>query len=290
MGAANASVHKHMDKPYTATSRPVIALLTDFGYRDAYAGLMKGVILSHCGAAQILDLTHGVPPQDVLGGALQLLGAAPFCPAGTVFVAVVDPGVGGARRPICIASGGSYFVGPDNGLLWPAACSQGTPQAFHLDRPQFWLPQTSATFHGRDIFSPVAGRLAAGQSPHDLGTAISDPVTLDIPRPTRIADHLAGEIVQGEIIYIDHFGNAVTNFTRADLEHPEPGTLMFSTRHQRVTGPATHYGAVPEGAPAVVLGSFGYYEIAVNRGSAAEALGLQRGTEVMVSPAAPAND
>jgi hypothetical protein len=255
-------------------ARPV-ALLTDFGYRDAYVGVMKGVLLARCPEAPVLDLTHGVPPQDLLFGALSLLAAVPYYPDNTVFLAVVDPGVGSARRPVVLRSGERLFVGPDNGLLWPAAARIGEPEAFRLDRPEYWLPRPGATFHGRDIFAPVAASLAAGHRPEELGSRIGDPVRLEIPTCRRTPAW-----IDGEILLVDHYGNAVTNLRPEDLDHPAPGSLLFNIGARTLRGPATHYGAVPPGEPLVVLGSLGYYEVAVNGGSAAETLVLRRGTPV----------
>jgi S-adenosylmethionine hydrolase len=254
-----------------------IALLTDFGVTDAYVGVMKGVLLARCPGASLFDLTHGVPAQDVVAGALHLRAAAPYCPPDTVFLAVVDPGVGGTRRPVCLRSGGRLFVGPDNGLLWPAAAALGTPKAFHLDRVDLWLPAPSATFHGRDIFAPVAAALAQGRAPEEAGTPLADPVRLELPSAERTP-----EGVQGEVLLIDHFGNAVTSLTPADLGFPEPEACRFHAGEHVLRGPATHYGAVALGEPLVLLGSLGYYEVAVNGGSAAERLGLRRGDAVTV--------
>jgi S-adenosyl-L-methionine hydrolase (adenosine-forming) len=254
--------------------RPV-ALLSDFGYRDAYAGLMKGVLLARCPGVQVVDLTHGVPAQDVLAGALYLLSAVPYFPVDTLFLAVVDPGVGGERRGVCLRSGGRLFVGPDNGLLWPAAASCGRPEAFHLSNPRWWLPEPGSTFHGRDIFSPVAAALAAGRAAEDLGPAIADPVRLDLPLPFVEEDGASGEVV-----LVDHFGSLVTNLRPADLGHPEVGQARFEVAGQDIPGPSTHYAAVPAGGLLVVLGSFGYYELAVNEGSAAQLLGIGRGARI----------
>jgi S-adenosylmethionine hydrolase len=261
-------------------SRPV-ALLSDFGYRDAYVGVMKGVLLARCPGVQVVDLTHGVPAHDVLAGALYLLSAAPYFPVDTLFLAVVDPGVGGERRGVCLRSGGRLFVGPDNGLLWPAASSCGRPEAFHLANPRWWLPETSSTFHGRDIFSPVAAALAAGRAPEDLGPAIPDPVRLELPPP-----FVEEGGASGEVILADHFGNLVTNLRPADLGHPEAGEVRFEIAGQALPGPSTHYGAAPAGSLVVVLGSFGYYEIAVNEGNAAIALGIGRGARIQARAAA----
>lgn len=253
-----------------------IAILTDFGYQDAYAGVMKGVLLSRCPGAQVLDLTHGIPPQDILAGALYLASAAPYCPADAVFLAVVDPGVGSERRALAIKSGGRWFVGPDNGLLWPAAAALGTPRVYHLDRPECWLPRPGATFHGRDVFAPIAALLSLGRAPADVGTPIEDPVRLEVPAPRPLPDG-----VGGEVLLVDHYGNAVTTLRPSDLGDPPPGSRLFEVAGRALRGPATHYGSVPAGEPLVLLGSLGYYEVAVNGGSAADTLDLQRGDRVL---------
>lgn len=255
-------------------SRPIV-LLTDFGLQDAYVGLMKGVLVSHCPDAPLIDLTHGVPPQDVRAGALLLRHALPYFPPDSVFLAVVDPGVGGARRPICARSGRRIFVGPDNGLLWPAATERGKPEFFHLDRTELWLPERSATFHGRDIFAPVAALLAGGALPSQCGTPLSDPVRLVLPLPRRSEGG-----VQGEILLVDHYGNAVTNIRPQELG--ADGAPHFRASERNLGVPATHYGAVPPGEPLVVLGSMGYYEVAVNGGSAARSLSLGVGQAIHV--------
>jgi len=255
-------------------SRPV-ALLTDFGYLDAYAGVMKGVLFSRCPDLRSFDLTHGVPRGNTLAGALQLAAAVPYCPPDTVFLAVVDPGVGGERRGLCARSGGRLFVGPDNGLLWPALTLLGEPEVFHLDRPRYWLPHPSATFHGRDVFAPIAAMLALGRAPEDFGAPIQDPVRLEIPRPIHGTAGLAGEV-----LLVDHFGNAVTNIRPQDLRDPGPDAMLMLAGSRTLRGPATHYGAVPPGEPLVLLGSLGYYEVAVHGGSAADLLGLRRGSPV----------
>src|SRR5688500_15307617 len=194
-------------------SRPV-ALLSDFGYRDAYVGVLRAVILSRSPASPVFDLTHGIPAGDVMAGALQLASAAPFCPAQTVFVAVVDPGVGSDRRAICIRSAGRLFLGPDNGLLWPAAAALDTPECFHISQRLAAGP-VSATFHGRDVFAPAAALLALNRAAEDLGPPIRDAVRLVFPPASR-----AGTGISGEVLYIDGFGSAVTNIRPTDLDSP----------------------------------------------------------------------
>jgi S-adenosylmethionine hydrolase len=253
-----------------------IALLTDFGYQDAYVGIMKGVIASRCPAAPLLDLTHGIPAQDVFAGALVLASAVPYLPEDTVVLAVVDPGVGSSRKPICIRSGSRLFVGPDNGLLWLAAAACGTPEAFHLDRPAFWLPAVSSTFHGRDLFAPVAASLASGALPEEVGSPLSNPVTRSIPPVIRNP----GEVL-GEVIYVDGYGNAVTNLRPEDL--PASPTCRFQVGDRFISGPVNCYSSVRVGEPTISLGSWGYFEVAIRDGDAALLLGLQQASPVSVT-------
>jgi len=257
-------------------SRP-IALLTDFGSSDAYVGIMKGVILARCPGAKLFDLTHDIAPQDVFGGALVLASAAPYCPEDTVFLAVVDPGVGSRRRGICLESGGRLFVGPDNGLLWPAARAVGQPFAYHLDQSEFWLPSLGATFHGRDVFAPVASALATGASPESVGTRVPDPVQLTVP-----GCEVDAGTIRGEILHLDRFGNAVTNIRPIDVGATDQPFIM-EVGNRFIFGPAKCYSTVCSGEPTIVLGSWGYFEVAIRDGSAALLLGLQRGAPVAVT-------
>jgi S-adenosyl-L-methionine hydrolase (adenosine-forming) len=260
----------------------LIALLTDFGHHDIYVGVVKSVILSRLPKAVLIDLTHSVPPGDIPGAAFQLRAAAPYLPEDALFLAVVDPGVGGKRRPICARSGGRLLVGPDNGLLRPAASALGEPEFFHLDKPQFWLPRLSSTFHGRDLFAPVAAALAGGTPPEEVGAPITDPVTLVFPSPLIASG--GARSARGEVIWIDHYGNAVTNFQPEYLAGAleDASAVTFTVGGVDLGPPRTHYGASASGEALVVLGSFGYYEIAVRDGSAAERLSLARGTPVWV--------
>lgn len=257
--------------------RPV-ALLTDFGLTDAYVGVLKAVLHTRLPGATLLDLCHSVPPQDITAGALLLHQAAPYCPEDTVFLAVVDPGVGSSRRPICLRVAGRTLVGPDNGLLWPAATLWGAPEAFVLDRPECWLPDVGRTFHGRDIFAPVAAALAGGTPCEALGTTVTDPVRLAFPVPAG-----AGGALRGEVIYVDHYGNAVTSLTPSDLGHPEPGGWRFQGEQFDQFGPVGCYADAAPGEVLVLAGSFGRYEVAVRGGNAAREVGLRVGSELVAT-------
>ncbi|PYM36464.1 MAG: hypothetical protein DME17_10090, partial [Candidatus Rokuibacteriota bacterium] len=185
--------------------RGIITLTTDFGRRDPWVGAMKGVILAVTRDVDLVDLTHEIAPHDVLEGALALEAAAPFFPAGTVHLAVVDPGVGGARRALVVARDEQRFVGPDNGLFTPFLLTAGW-RAFELSASEFRLPVASRTFHGRDVFAPAAAHLALGIPPERFGVAVTDPVRLPWPASRAVADGVAGEVV-----HVDWFGNLVTS-------------------------------------------------------------------------------
>jgi len=256
----------------TATRRPFpLAIITDFGYRDHYVGVIKGVIASIAPGAVTIDITHGVPAQSIVAGALALRESWAFFPARTVFFAVVDPGVGTARAAIAIETrAGARFVGPDNGLLWPAANRAGIARIVKLTSPRYRLKEVSATFHGRDVFAPAAAHLWRGTPVSALGPALrpASMVKLELPRPAESAGEL-----RGEVLYVDGFGNLVSNIDRRAAE--KFGTRFhhksLSVRIERGAGMRilTAYGDAPRGAPLALYGSFGLLEVAVRDGSAA---------------------
>jgi hypothetical protein len=259
-------------------SRAPIALLSDFGHRDHYAGTMKGVIASIAPRAPITDITHGVPAQSIVAGALALREAARFFPRRTVFVAVVDPGVGTSRRAIAVETrDGARFVGPDNGLLWPAVERAGMVRAVEITSPRYRLSPVSATFHGRDIFAPAAAHLWRGVTLAQMGQAIARITRLEIPRPIE-----RGAKVRGEILYVDGFGNLVSNIDAesvARLESRFPAK-MLSVKIGR-SAPielGRAYGDAPRSAPLAVIGSFDLLEVAVRDGRAAERFSAGPGT------------
>src|SRR5215468_6432838 len=194
----------------------VIALLTDFGTQDYFVGAMKGVILSINTAATIVDITHEIPPQDIEAGAFNLLSCYRDFPAGTVHVAVVDPGVGSDRRALVIESANQFFVGPDNGLFGWICEREESWAAIEISNDKFFRHPVSQTFHGRDIFAPVAAALSAGHEPSEFGPAVSDIVRVESLQPATIS----ANTIEGRIIHIDRFGNCVTNFTRQMLKLP----------------------------------------------------------------------
>ena len=252
----------------------LVSLLTDFGLQDTYVGQMKAGLLTVAPTASLVDLTHAVPPQDVQAGAFLLAQGVEVFPAGSVHLAVVDPGVGSARRAVAARSGrGDLFVGPDNGLLVPALDRLGGAVAVvELREPAFWRQANpSSTFHGRDIFAPVAGHLANGVPLDRLGPAV------DLLRPFELARPRG---LEGEVVYVDAYGNLVTNLAATSL--PERYVVLLD---QRVIEPKPYYQAAQRGELLALVGSSGLLEIAARDASAAAALGAGRGALVQVRPA-----
>jgi len=236
----------------------VIALLTDFGAQDPYAGVLKAVILSRCPGANVVDLCHGVGPQDVRQAAFVLRSSAPYFPDGTLFVCVVDPGVGSSRAVLWARSRRHAFLAPDNGLLAWLGGDERLLEVRRVTNRALFHPKVSRTFHGRDIFAPVAAALAGGLSPSRLGPRTRGLVRLRFPR-------------RGEVLFLDRFGNAVTNLRPADLRGArrlEASGTFFPLR--------THYGAVDRGLPLALVGSSGFIELAVRE----ERTGLKAGDPV----------
>lgn len=254
----------------------IITLTTDFGHADTWVGVMKGVILSVFPSARIVDLTHEIPPHDVRAAALALIDAVPFFPRGTVHLAVVDPGVGGDRKPLAARKDGHFFVGPDNGVF-----SGFLPGEYvlELDRPELFLPRVSRSFHGRDLFAPVAARLAAGKSLRELGSPLADPVIIDLPRARPSGDSVAGEVVA-----VDRFGNLITNIPERLLpEGPLAVEVGANGRTVKISGLSACYDDGRPGKPIALVGSAGRLEIAVPHGSAAQTLAAGVGQRVKVT-------
>jgi S-adenosylmethionine hydrolase len=260
----------------------IITLLTDFGTEDTYVGVMKGVITSICPSAQVIDLTHQVPPQDIATGAFLLDVSVDYFPEGTIHVAVVDPGVGTARKPVALRTAKAFFVGPDNGIFTLVLQRQKLLQAICLDNPRYHLSTVSSTFHGRDIFAPVAAHIACGVSVEELGTPIHRLQRLPLPRI-----RVDWEGIRATIVHIDRFGNAISNLSRAEYEAwrirwdvKEPAVQVAASN---TTLPiVSTYGDVPRGKPVALFGSSERLEIAVNGGSAAGELALRRGDTIKV--------
>jgi S-adenosylmethionine hydrolase len=257
----------------------IITLLTDFGLQDGYPGVMKGVIWNIIPDVHIVDLSHDISPQDIMRAALLLGRSAVYFPIGTIHLAVVDPGVGTTRRAIAAQLRDHFFVGPDNGLLTllldKAQGDHQQVELVHLDKPEFWLPSVSKTFHGRDIFAPVAAHLAAGIPIEQLGTPIHDPIRLDIPIPVCTSNGWLGQV-----IYIDHFGNLATNITASDLGSSE--VMMATVKGARITGLAQAFGDSLTGSLIALIDSFASLSISVVNGSAANTLHAHVGDPVEV--------
>ena len=257
----------------------VITLTTDFGIRDGFVGIMKGVIYGIAPQAKIVDISHSIAPQNVQEGTFTLWRAAAFFPANTVHVYVVDPGVGTQRRPLAARLGDRYFVGPDNGMLTPfiaeAERNKTAIEFIHLNNPKYWLPNVSRTFHGRDIFAPVAAHLANGVSLSELGTPFHDPVRLELPHPEKTE---AGWVAH--ITVIDVFGNLTTDLPVSMLQGQTD--ILFRLRGAQVAGITKSYGHKQPGDLVAVVDSADYLEIAVVNGSAAQQLDAKVGDAVEV--------
>ncbi|PSR12977.1 hypothetical protein C8255_25870 [filamentous cyanobacterium CCP3] len=255
----------------------IIALISDFGTQDSYVGVMKGVIAGLCPTAQTIDITHHLPPQDLYAARFTLLSAYPYLPRGTVYLVVVDPGVGTSRRAIAVQTRQGFLVGPDNGVLSGVLESEPILNAVELVNAEFWrVPQPSATFHGRDIFAPAAAHLASGIPIDRLGPAI-DPQSLKILPLTAPTATETGW--QGVVQYIDRFGNAATTIPASAVESAN-WTLSLG---ETTLPSGKTYGAVPSGQGLTLVGSHGFVEIAVNQGSAKERFGLAVGDRVFVT-------
>ena len=257
-------------------ARPIIAFLSDFGTRDHYAGTMKGVALGICPEATLVDITHDIHAHDVLGGALELAAAYKYFPAGTVFVAVVDPGVGSSRRGIAAEVGECRFVGPDNGLLTLVFRETPPKRVVELTERRYARPTVSRTFEGRDRFAPAAAWLAKGVELSALGRPVHDFVMLTLPAP-----EVATDSVHGEVLRVDRFGNLVTNVDRRTFEKVSgAGAIEITIGTQPVGRVVATYNEAGPGEICALFGSTDHLEIAANGASAAERLGLSRGAPV----------
>jgi S-adenosyl-L-methionine hydrolase (adenosine-forming) len=258
----------------------IISLTTDFGIKDGNVGVMRGVIWGLAPQVQIADLSHQIAPQNVVEAALILARSAPYFPADTIHVVVVDPGVGTQRRPIAAQLATQRFVGPDNGacsLLLEWAERQGGPvRIVHLDRPAYWLAEVSHVFHGRDIFSPVAAHWAVGAALEALGTPIGDPVRVALPQPQPAADGW-----RGEVIHIDHFGNLATNLRREHLQGVERIVVRLAGRE--IHGLFRTFGERQAGELIALYGSTGSLIVSEVNGDAAARLGVTVGAPVEVA-------
>lgn len=275
-------------------SRPLIALLTDFGTRDHYVGVMKGVMMGVCPDAKFIDITHEIPPQDVRAAAFTLMHSAHFFPPQTVFLVVVDPGVGTSRHPIIARIQDRVYIAPDNGVLsYLPGFENG--EFYVLENEDFRLKAISRTFHGRDIFSPAAAYRACGHALPEFGAALASPVAL--PKPLL---EISEERIKGEVLYIDHFGNIVTSIGRVvratDGDHLileswfskggaviQPERVQFRVaEHHKIATITRSYNDVDPGGLLALLGSSGFLEISINQGNAAHELDVKPGDPVRI--------
>lgn len=265
-----------------------IALLTDFGTQDVYVGVMKGVMRGICPEAEFIDISHAVPPQSIRAGALALRNSYTYFPKGTVFLVVVDPGVGSARKPVAVDTGRYCFIAPDNGVLSPVLQAANRFEAVELVNPEYQLKQMSTTFHGRDVFAPAAAYIARGVALSELGPIVDNPVLLP-PTSMTVTD----QQITGEIVYKDHFGNLITNI--GPLLWQSDGQLSLNDRKfdsgavrvfvgdTVLAGIKRAYHEVQPRTPLAQVDSNGDLEIAVNQGNAAQQLGLDVGAKVRVA-------
>jgi len=263
----------------------IVTLLTDFGLEDPYIGMMKGVILSVNPDARIIDISHHVKAGSIAGAAGIIRETYPYFPEGSIHVSVVDPGVGTRRRAIILMAQSHLFVGPDNGVFWPIINLSQKVNIIQITETKYFLPDVSNTFHGRDIFAPVAANLSKGADPFEMGPAISDPVKLKLPVP-----HQNGGVLYGQVVRVDHYGNLITNIHRKEIERFAGGrTLIIRLENLIIQGIRDTYAESGKGEILSLFGSSDYLEIAVNLGRASDRLGLDEkeiiGLEVEVGQA-----
>lgn len=266
----------------SAAGAPLITLLTDLGTADTYVGVMKTVILGICPSARIVDVCHHVGAQDIQQGAFMLETAWRYCPEGTVHVVVVDPGVGSQRRIIALEAHDQVFVAPDNGVLTYVLAAAREARAFSVERSRYFLPEVSQTFHGRDIFAPVAARLASGLPPDELGDEVTGSLQrFPISRPVMDESGLVAHV-----IHVDRFGNLVTDVRESDLLTWQRQTgaeeVVIRAGDSAIEGLRTAYAGAQPGELIALFGSTGRLEIALNLGNAGEVLGLGRGAILVV--------
>jgi hypothetical protein len=260
----------------------VITLLTDYGIRDSYVAEVKGMILRLYPEAVIVDITHDIGKYDIEEGAYNLARAVRYFPESTIHIGVVDPGVGGPRKPLIIEARGTFFVGPDNGLLAPAAERLGIKRIYEITQMDLLPPRVSDVFHGRDIFAPAAALLAQGLKPSDLGVEVSEYQRLPL-YTVKVEE----EKIHAKVIHVDGFGNLVTNVTYENLE--AAGIKLGSTLKVQVSDKAyripfvRNFSAVPVGDLLLLVAGGGYLEVSANQGNASTRLGIGKGAEVTLS-------
>jgi S-adenosylmethionine hydrolase len=258
----------------------MITLTTDFGLNDPYVAEMKAVILSICPNAVIVDITHEIAKFNIRMGAYVLASAVPYFPAGSIHVAVVDPGVGTRRRPIVMQTKQSFFVGPDNGLLVLAAAKQGIMRVHELAKPRFMLPKVSHTFHGRDIFAPAAAHLMNGVKPEEFGPKIRKAVQPEFAKVTQ-----RNGVLVGEVLHVDGFGNIITNINEKEVAQSRVKDVVNVElpRCKLKLKLCEAYGETNPQEPLALIGSHGFLEIAINQGNAAKKFKAKPGDKIELS-------
>ena len=260
-------------------NEPLITLTTDFGEGSPYVAAMKGVILTINPSVRVVDLTHLVPAQDVVGGALMLYQAALYFPPGTIHVVVVDPGVGTSRTIVFVEMAERRFIAPDNGLLGRLAAEHPPSKIVCVTNPRHWLPDVSATFHGRDIMAPVAARISLGLVPEELGPAAAKLADLAWPEVRH-----SQRSIDGEVIAVDTFGNLLTNITQDMLANaPRDDSIKVSCEGHEMCGLFATYGEQSPTTLLALFGSSGQLELAIVGGNAAAMLGAGPGANVSVA-------
>jgi len=261
----------------------LITLTTDFGHKDPFAGIMKGVILGINPNARIVDLSHSIPAQDLTAGALVLSGSATFFPEGTIHVAVVDPGVGSERRTLAIESAGQFFVGPDNGIFTLALKGKEIGELVELSNDYYHIKPTSKTFHGRDIFAPVAAHLSLGVPVQKLGNTVKDYYRLDWPETIK-----AEGVIQGKVVYIDSFGNLITNIYEHDLKTFPSEDIIVTLGDLRIHGITPSYVHSEKGGYIALINSWGLLEVSLFKRNAQLSCGAKIGEKVYIRDRRPA--
>ncbi|MEM2341082.1 MAG: SAM-dependent chlorinase/fluorinase [Candidatus Bathyarchaeia archaeon] len=261
--------------------RPIITLLTDFGLIDSYVAEIKAVILSICPETYIIDISHNIRKFDIKMGSFLLMRASKFFPKGTIHVAIVDPEVGGERRPIMVECERNLYVGPDNGLLIPSARREGIKHIYVIENPKYMLKEISRTFHGRDIFGPAAAYLAKGVPPSEFGREIFDPIVPSFAEPK-----VYGDFIEGEVIHIDNFGNIITNITYDYLRSLgiKEGSLLgvrLKDKDLRLKL-CSAYSEAEINMPLLIVGSADFLEISVNRGNASKFFGVRTDEKIII--------
>lgn len=256
----------------------MISLLTDFGLQDNFAGVMKAVILNINPGAKIIDLCHQVKPQGIFEAAFLLKGSFRYFPKGTIHLVVVDPGVGSKRKKILVKTRDSYFIAPDNGVLWPALAEERIQKIIEITNEKYFLKPLSHTFHGRDIFAPVASHLSLGKRVEVFGKGLNSIRQLDLPTPRRLKDKLAGEV-----IYVDRFGNLITNINQDEFrDFVANSNFKIYIAGRELNKISRSYQEAEKNRPLAIFGSFGNLEISAREANARQFLSADKGTPVQI--------